>query len=450
METAESAPAEDPPRRLDPLIVGSWCLYDFGQTVFSILVITFIYAPFFARVIANPEGLEDNPAGTSLWSWTMAGSAIVIALLSPVLGALADRGGLRKRLLGLTTGGCIAFTLLLWLPQRGDIALAMALVFVANVCFELTQVFYNAWLTDIAPPEKVGFVSGLGWTAGYLGGLLPLFLALTLLVLPDPPLFGLDAASFAPLRATNILVALWFLVFALPLFAFVPESEPSEGAAPPLGIVIRESFGRFAATFREVRGYPQVTRFLIARLIFNDGLVTIFFFGGIYAQQVFGFTEEGLLQFGVLLNVTAAAGALSFGILDDRLGGKATILLSLAGLILCAIVGLAATSQLAFWVAGAFIGLFSAPAQSAARSFMGRMVPTSKETEFFGFFAFSGKATAFVGPALLGLVTAATGSQRAGFSVVILLLLVGGALLWTVDEQEGIRQARGPASPQPM
>jgi UMF1 family MFS transporter len=182
-------------------------------------------------------------------------------------------------------------------------------------------------------------------------------------------------------------------------------------------------------------------RFLLARLVYNDGLVTIFAFGGIYAAETFGFTLQEVLMFGIALNLSAGSGALLMGHLDDRIGGKRTIMLSLVGLIIATVITLLATSKLWFWIAGLVIGIFVGPNQAASRSLMGRFVPPEAENEFFGFFAFSGKLTAFIGPFFLGLITELTGSQRLGVSVVLGLFIVGLLILLTVDEREGIAVA---------
>jgi UMF1 family MFS transporter len=205
---------------------------------------------------------------------------------------------------------------------------------------------------------------------------------------------------------------------------------------------------RLAATFRAVRRYRQVFRFLLARLLYNDGLITIFAFGGIYAAGTFGFSFQEIMLFGIVLNFMAGLGAFAFGFCDDRLGGRATILISLAGLVIAAGMALAAASKPWLWAAGILVGIFAGPNQSASRSLLARMIPREKENEFFGFFAFSGKFTAFLGPLTLGILTELFQSQRVGMSVVLVLFVLGGLLLLKVDEQGGIKAAlaAGPGS----
>lgn len=417
-------------RTSDRRVLFSWALYDFANSAFTTLIVTFIYATYFASAIA-----PDTVTGQSQWGVAITVSSLLIAVLSPYAGAIADRGGYRKRFLGVATVVCVLGTSLLFFPQAGEVQFALTVFIVANVAFELGVVFNNAFLPDLAPPEKIGRISGYAWGLGYLGGLLCLGIALVGFVLPDSPWFGV-AKDGTHVRATAVLVTIWFALFSLPMFLFVPEPKV---VGPKGGDLIRLANRQFLNTFREVRQYRQIVRLLVARLFYNDGLITIIAFGAIYASGVFGFGTEKILYFGILLNITAGLGAFAFGVLDDRLGGKRTLLITVAGLFLASLLAVFTTSEALFWVAGSFVGLLMGPNQSASRSLMGRFVPDDKESEFYGFFAFSGKATAFIGPSLLAYLTAAYDSQRVGVSVVLVLFLIGGLLLFRVDEEEGIR-----------
>jgi UMF1 family MFS transporter len=237
-----------------------------------------------------------------------------------------------------------------------------------------------------------------------------------------------------------MLVAIWLAVFSLPLFTTLRE-EPRA----PVRVEIRAIFAELARTFRNVRQFRDAALFLLARLIFNDGLVTVFAFGGIYAAGTFGMTLAEVIQFGIAINVAAGAGAFLFGYVDDRIGGKRTVLVSCGALAAATVLAVWAPTRAWFWVSGMLIGIFAGPNQSASRSLMARFAPRGNENEFFGFFAFSGRLTAFAGPALLGVATQLFHSQRAGVATILLFFLVGGALLLRVDEQRGIRQASPPA-----
>ncbi len=413
----------------------AWCLYDFANSAFTTLVVTFIYAAFFTKVIA-----PDEVTGTLLWSRSVSITAIAVALLSPLLGALADRGGYRKRFLGFFTLVAVAGTTLLYSAMPGEVAKALLWFTLANIAFEMGGVFYNAYLPDIAPPDRIGRISGYGWALGYVGGLSALGLALVGFVDAEVPWFGLEKEGYQHIRATNLLVAGWFALFSLPLFIWVSErpARPDPSRGP-----LTDPFRRLADTFREIRRYPDIFRLLLARLFYADGLNTVFAFGGIYAAGTFGFTFEELLFFGLVLNMAAGFGAFALGFVDDWLGGKRTIQISLLGFIAAALTALLTGRRALFWAAGLLIGLCGGPNQAASRSLMGRFVPEEKKNEFYGLFAFSGKATAFLGPFLLGELTRLFASQRAGMAVVVVFFVIGLALIGRVDEERGKRREVG-------
>jgi UMF1 family MFS transporter len=435
-----TAPAAAPPKDVRR-VIWSWAFYDWANSAFTTLVVTFIYSTYFTQAIA-----PDEVTGTTWWSRGIALSAVLVALCSPILGAAADRGGNRKRYLALATTVCIAGTLALTFVRPGiphAALLALALFVVANVAFEMSMVFYNAFLPTIASTEKIGRVSGYGWGLGYVGGLVCMVVALVGFVRPEAPWFGLSKVDGFNVRATNLLVAGWYLAFSLPLFLVVPERRI---AAPALGL--RAAFAELGRTLRAVRRYGEIVKFLVARLIYNDGLVTVFAFGGIYAAGTFGMTLSEVIVFGIVLNVASGAGALAFGFVDDRIGGKKTILVTLVALGVATALAVYAPTKTWLWVAGILIGIFVGPNQSASRSLMGRFVPERHQAEFFGFFAFSGKITSFLGPILLGTAAAAFQTQRAGVATVLLFFVVGGILLLAVSERRGIDAARdsGPVS----
>jgi UMF1 family MFS transporter len=424
------------PRRDDRRTILAWCLYDWANSGFTTLVVTFVYATYFTKAIAPNEVL-----GTAWWSRGVALTSVVVVILSPILGAMADRGGLRRTMLILTSGLTIAASAALtWVaPGTPHAALwALALFVAGNVGFELGIVFYNAYLPDIASPERIGRISGYGWAIGYVGGLGALLVALVGFVRPEVPWFGLTKAAGFNIRATNLLVAAWFLAFALPFFVLAPR-EVALGRAR---VDVRGAFRELSATFRQVRRFRDAARLLLARLFFNDGLNTVYSFGGIYAAGVFGLSFSEILVFGIVLNVMAGLGALAFGFVDDRIGGKRTIAISLVALVVATLLAVLAPSRTWLWVAGILIGIFGGPNQAASRSLMGRFTPRDRESEFFGFFAFTGKLASFFGPLLLGTATQAFGNQRYGLATVIGFFMVGGLILMGVDERRGMAAAR--------
>ncbi len=415
-------------------------MYDFANSSFANNVTTFIYAAFFTKVIA-----ENEIIGTALWSRGVGIIMLVVALLSPPLGALSDQGGYRKRFLIFFTFLAVIFTALLYFPQQGQATYALTLYILACICFEMGIVFYNAFLPDIAPPERIGRISGQAWGVGYLGGLLSMAVLMVGFVSAETPWFGLTKETHEHIRATNIGVAIWFAIFSLPALFYLP-APPARQTGDKLSLAA--SYRRILQTFRELQRYREIFKLLLARLVYNDGLITVFAFGGIYAAGTFGFTFEEVLFFGIIVNIAAGIGAWCFGYLDDRLGGKLTIQITLVGFVIAAIVAVVPQEKIWFWIAGILVGLFAGPNQSASRSLMGRFVPQNKETEFYGFYAFSGKATAFLGPLLMGVITQASGSQRFGMATVGLFFIVGGLLLRTVDEQKGIQMGREKTPPE--
>lgn len=418
-----------------PKVIWSWAFYDWANSAFTTLVVTFIYATYFTQAMA-----PDPLTGTGWWSRAVATSAVLIALLSPVLGAMADRGGTRKRFLAISTITCVLATALLAFVAPGggrEAFLALACFVVANVAFEMSVMFCNAFLPAIASSEKIGRISGYGWGLGYVGGLLCMAIALVGFVQPEVPWFGLSKEAGWNVRATNLLVAGWFLAFSIPFFLNVPEKAVPGGSTD-----VRGAFRALAQTVRDIRRYRDIVRFLIAHLIYNDGLVTVFAFGAIYAAGTFGMTIADVILFGVVLNVASGLGAIGFGFVDDKIGGKNAVLVSLVGLIAAAAIAVWAPTRDWFWVAGVLIGIFVGPNQSSSRSLLGRFVPERHQTEFFGLYAFSGKAAAFLGPLLLGAATTAFASQRAGMATVIVFFVIGGAVMLTVDERRGIAAAR--------
>ncbi|MGV1098661.1 MFS transporter [Thiovibrio sp. JS02] len=417
MKLSHAIPAE---KRL----IFAWCLYDWANSAFTTLVVTFVYAAYYIRNMA-----ADPTAGTTLWARGITISALLVALLSPFLGAAADRLGKRRAYLIRASLLCMVATALLTFvsPELPNAATwALALFIIANVAFELGIVFYNAMLPAVTTPDKLGAVSGYGWGFGYLGGLFCLCLA-GLTLVTDTPIWPVPTEAGFQYRASNLLVALWFLLFSLPLFRLVPRESPAGANDAP---VCRHSALR--QTCKDLHRYPKVRKFLLAHLLYNDGLVTIIAFGGIYAAGTFQMRFSEVLVFGIALNIAAGLGALLMGRLDDRLGGRTVILISLVALAAGSLLAVLTRDRFMFWIAGCVIGFFTGPNQSASRSLMARLTPERHRAEFFGFFTLSGKITSFLGPLLLGWATTYWQSQRAGMATVLLFFAAGALLLLRV------------------
>ena len=421
----------------------SWSIYDFANQPFTTITVTFIYSTFFASTIF----LGTEEAGVSAWGKAITISSILIALLSPIMGAIADMGGYRKLFLVFWTWVCILFSFLLYLPQQGDVFSALLFFCIANIGFEMGGVFLNAYLPEIAPKHKIGRISGYGWSFGYVGGLIALAFCFVFFVLPDNPLNPLtgnilDKSTYEHIRIINVFIAIWFAVFSIPTFIFVKGSKVSKNKSKK---IISKSFKTIFSTFKEIKKYKQLVRFLFARIIYNDAIITVIAFGGPYAYTQFGFdmdTNGKLMIFGIVLNVFAGIGAFLFGFLDDLIGGKKTIQITNFGFIIALLIAFIAPSlengELYFWICGILVGTFMGPNQAASRSLMGRMIPSSKENEFYGFFAFSGKATAFLGPLLFTLVIDLTGDMRWSMLMLALMFSVGMYLLNNVKVRKNI------------
>ena len=387
----------------------AWSFYDFANQPFTTIIVTFIYSAFFVKVIApNPQ------IGTAMWANAIAVTAIIVAVFSPILGAIADNGGYRKFFLISFTAICSLFSVLLYFPEAGDVFWALTLFIIANIAFEMGTVFCNSYLPDLSNQENSGSISGFAWGLGFVGGLLALFLALLLFDVNNP----------VELRKINVLVGIWFAVFSIPTFLFLKDRKKEKLTKKH----ISDSFATIRKTFNSISYYKQISQFLIARLFFNDGLITIFALGGIYAVETINFTFEEVMLLGIVLNICAGFGSFLFGYLEDKIGAKRVINISLIVLIIATLIAYFAPEtnfpKEMFWVAGVLIGLMVGPNQSCSRSLMAQLVPKEKQNEFFGFFALTGKATSFLGPLLFGIITTYY-SQQMALWVVIILFVVG-------------------------
>ncbi len=415
----------------------AWCLYDFADSSFTTLIVTVSYGLYFRSVVAGHLG----PAANFYWGLCIALSMATVALATPVLGAIADVSGRRRQFLRMFALTSILFTALLVFVKEGDLLAGMVLFIIANIGFEGAHVFYNGFLLELADDEEMGRISGYGWAVGYLGGLAALLLA-----------HPLTRGGFGPgavdrYRMVFPLVAAFFLLFALPALLLLRERVTAAGRIGAHSI--REAFGRLRQTFRRVRELRDLTRFLVAFLIYNDGVATVIAFSAIYAMQVIGFTVAQVTLLFIVTQLTAFAGAIAAGFAVDRIGARLTIIITLVVWI-AVVTGawLATTVPVFFAVAvGASIGMGST--QTASRSLMGLMIPAGHNTEFFGFYAFTGKVSAIVGPLLYGGVTALAGSERPAVLSLALFFVVGLLLLAGVDVERGRRAAGRLPAPRP-
>lgn len=386
----------------------SWSFYDFANQPYTTLIITFIYSAFFVNYIA-PNEIE----GTFLWANAISITAIIVAFLSPLLGAFADETGYRKFFLVFFTLLCSLFTALLYFPEKGDLSLAIAFVIISNIAFEMGCVFCNSYLKELSNDKNIGRVSGNAWGLGFLGGLSALFISFALFDVNNPQ----------EVKQICVFVAIWFVLFSLPTFIFLKDSKRTKVTKKD----ISSSFTSIYTTFKEIRNYKKVVNFLIARLFYNDGLITIFALGGVYAVGSLNFTMNEVLILGIILNVFAALGSFVFGSYEDKIGTRNVINLSLVTLIISTILAFVAPwtnyPKEVFWIAGVLLGSMIGPNQSCSRSYMSQIIPANKKNEFFGFYALTGKATSFLGPLLFGLITKFYSQQMALLSVVVFFII---------------------------
>ncbi len=439
----------------------SWALFDWANQPFFTIITTFIFAPYFANVLVG-----DPVKGQAAWAFTQSASGILIALMSPFLGAMADAGGRRKPYIFafqlLLVAGCGA----LWwaYPDRPDLIGPISwAVIAATVGAEMSIVFNNAQLPNICKPERMGWLSGFGWGLGYCGGLVSLFVVLAIsmpsmfgLGTGDTPLFGLDPKSHELERLVGPASALWLAVFVLPMFFFTPDSA---GAAKlPLWAAAREGGSSLLSTLRKIGHFKNALTYLIAFMLYNDGLASIIAFGGVYAAATFGWSIVTLGIFGIILTVFAIPGAFLGGRLDDAIGSKRTVQIAIAGVIVATLGIVGVTADAILYVIPAdpisptrglfgsvqektllgfalLLGFCMGPMQAASRTLIGRLAPEGMSGEFYGLFALSGRATAWMAPLAIGIVTASTGSTRLGMACVLFFLMLGFVLLWRVREE---------------
>ncbi|MGE5157500.1 MAG: MFS transporter [Gemmatimonas sp.] len=437
----------------------SWIFFDWAAQPYFTLITTFVFAPYFATHVAP------NPAsGQALWGFATAAAGMAIALLSPVLGAIADASGRRKPWIAAFGALLVIGSSLMWFGAPGNTHLIAPLLFayaIATIGVEFATVFNNAMMPTLVPPERIGRLSGTGWATGYIGGILSLILVLGFLAANPQtgrtlfgfaPLFGLDPVTHQGDRISGPLTGVWFIVFVLPMFLLTPDYPARLRLREALG----EGLNELKQTLIELPKRKRIATFLIANMIYTDGLVSLFAFGGIYAAGTFGWNTIQIGTFGIILAIAGTFGGWFGGKLDDYLGPKTVITGSMT-LLLVAIVMIllvekdsilfikvappvpggalfASAAERAYLILGCLIGAAGAPLQAASRSLLIRLAPKDRIAQFFGLFALTGKVTSFIGPLLIGIVTAATASQKAGMAVLVLFFVAGLALLSRVRQ----------------
>ena len=397
---ATAAEATTPPIRRRS--VAAWALWDWGASGYSTIVTSFVFAPYLTGVVA-----KNRPPGTlSGETWlaiSLFAAGFCVAAFAPVTGQRSDAGGRRKRSLAIWSALVIASTVGLFFVRDDYRYLALGLLLLAagSAFLDFAQVSYNAMLQQISNRRNVGKISGIGWGSGYLGGIVVMLLAYVLFIEPEVGLFGVTTEGGLKYRALALVVAVWFAVWAIPIFLAIPEIPPTPG-------IPRVSFfASYRVLVHDVRALFRSDRhavwFLLASALYRDGLVAIFSFGAVLAVSVYGLDAAEVVIFGVAANVVAAIGALGAGIVEDRIGPKPVILASLTALVMTAVVLLFAHGSTMFWIFGLLLCLWVGPAQSSSRTYVVRLAPAGREGQMFGLYATTGRAVSFLAPGLFAL-----------------------------------------------
>ena len=392
-----------------------WTLFDFANTSFSIVVVTFLFAVYFKNIIA-----DGKPIGDLYWSFGISISMIVTAIISPVLGAIADFSAGKKRFLLFFTIICITATASLFFVGPGQIVLGLILFIIANIGFEVGLVFYDAFLPEVTVPKNYGRVSGYGFGMGYLGSLATLAIVY--------PFIQSDM-----IKETFPVAALLFLVYSLPFFFFIRDSRKKIVKVEPYHII---GLKRVWSTISHLKNYKNLALFLLAYFFYIEGVNTIIFFSGIYASTTLGFTDSELVIFFLTVQTTAIGGSVVFGIIADSIGQKKTIMITLFMWLITVALAFFIHDKFGFYFVGLLSGASMGSSQSTSESMMTKLTPEDKKTEFFGFYSFFGKSSAVVGPLVFGLVSYLSGSQRIAILSVGVFFIIGMLILSKVKDPD--------------
>ncbi|WP_322506806.1 MFS transporter [Anaerolinea sp.] len=411
--------------------IRAWTMYDWANSAFATTIMAAVLPVYYASVAA--ANLPGNLA-TVYWAYTTSISLLIAAILSPILGAVADFSGAKKRFLTIFMLLGVTATALLYFVRTGDWLMASIFFILGDLGFAGSLVFYDSLLPHVAGPDEIDQVSSRGYAIGYLGGGLLLAINLAMIMLAPQELTGLMT------RLSFLSVALWWFVFSIPLLKWVSEPPrrimPGESGRNPIAV----SFKRLGHTFREITRYRDLFIFLVAFWFYNDGIGTIIKMATIYGAEI-GIGQTTLIGTLLMVQFVGIPFAFLFGWLAKKIGTKKSIYLSLLVYTGIAIAGYFMQKEWHFWALGFAVATVQGGSQALSRSLFGRMVPKSKSAEFFGFFSVSEKFAGIAGPLIFGLVSQFMGSSRLGIISLILFFIIGASLLTFVNEKEGIRVA---------
>lgn len=398
-----------------------WCLYDWAHTVWPVLIITFIFPYYFVENVAETPLL-----GNIYWANIMTVSGFATALIAPAIGLIADAAGNRMFWLRLFTLLNIICAYGIWFvePSPKFITLTMYLITLGTVSFEVSSAFYNTLLSSITKLSQLSRISGIAWGLGYFSGIFCLIICLLTLVLPQDPLFGIISKDAAMnIRIIGPIVGTYYLIFALPLMLLTDRKQ--ENRKSSISNLTKSAYQQFIHSISKAKQMPYILWFLICRMIYTDGINTLFMFAGIYAASVFDMSFEGIMYFAIVCNLSAGFGCFIASYVDSIVGEKVTIQISLLILTVLMITILFVHTLTMFVTLAVIATVFVGPVQTSSRSLMSKVTPTELSGEFFGLYALSGRITSFLGPMFLSLITSYTGSQKIGMSIIAVFLLFG-------------------------
>ncbi len=409
-------------------------MYDFANSGYTTVVITALFNAYFVGVVAKNE-----PWATLAWTIALSISYLLIILTAPAIGAYADAHGNKKKLLVLTTIGCVLCTAAVYWVGRGDVALGMLLIILSNFFYGTGENINGAFLPELAKPESLGKVSGWGWSIGYVGGLTSLGVAL--LYVNWAQAAGKGATEFVPVAM--LLTAAIFALASIPTFLFLRERKARASSAQTMRI--GDSLRQLFASLRSVAAFPDFLRFLICGACYQAGISTVIALAAIYAQQVMKFATQQTLMLIMLVNITAAIGAFAFGYLQDWIGHRATLAITLVGWIIMTMLAYASQTQAMFWVAANLAGLCMGASQSAGRAMVGLFAPEARRAEFYGLWGLATKFAAVIGPLTYGLATwLSSGNHRLAILISGSSFVFGLIVLMSVNVARGTQAAQHP------
>lgn len=424
-------------------IINSWAMYDWANSAFATTIMAAVL-PIYYSAIASPA--ISKTQATSYWGYTNSLALLLIALLSPILGAMADFRGHKKRYLTIFALIGISGTSLMFFLTTGDWLLASILFIIGNIGFAGANIFYDSLLPHIAKKNDIDQISTRGYAMGYLGGGILLAINLGMIMLPDfaPGLIGdMDPGDFTALmtRISLASVAVWWLLFTIPLWKNIKEPPRQIFKGEVDSNPFRAGFTRLAATFKEIKKYGDLFKFLIAFWLYNDGIGTIIKMATIYGNEI-GIGQTDLIGALLMVQFVGIPFSFAFGWLAKKIGTKNSIFISLGIYSLISIGGYFMSNALHFWLLGFSVALVQGGSQALSRSLYGRMVPKAQSAEFFSFFSVSGKFAGMFGPLVFGLVSQLFNNSRLGIVSLIVFFISGALLLTRVDEDKGIQVAR--------